>query len=255
MNFALPAAVLILALLPGIVFRQVYLSGKFPHALAGQSPIAEFAQYVVWALPLDAVAYYSVRSTIEFPPLNEFLRLLSGSFLATRGVPLEDALSSHAWWPVLLSYLSLLIASAILGAFCRRVVWASRLDVRWRFLRVKSDWYYNLHGRLAYLPRQVLPIADVLVEHEGTSRLYQGIVVEFEVDRDGDLREIILREAKRYRPVVSGETESPWKAIPGYHFVLPASRIENINLRYVSIEHPPSGRIRGWLHSFWIQDP
>ena len=253
MNLALPAVALAIALIPGLVFRQAYLSGKLPREVTGLSPVAEFAQYVIWALPIDMLGHAVARAWILFPPLEYVLRVLSGDF-ALDGIALEQALASYTWWRLVAFYLFLVAASAGLGAICRRIVWASRWDVQFPFLRIKSDWYYSLNGRLAYLPRYVLPYVDVLTTHESRTRLYQGIVAGFEVSGDGSLRELILRDASRYHEA-GDERDAGWKPIPGSQLILLAGTIQNLNLRYVSLLPDETNDWKAWFWSFWSQDP
>lgn len=260
MNLALPAAALILVLLPGIVVRHAFQSGRFPREISGQGSISEVAQYVLYALPLNALAYFFLRDRLDLPNFEESLGVLAGHFGTDAWPSLEAALARHAWGPIVVAYLLLVATAFVVGALIRRVVWASRWDVSVQHLRMRSDWYYLLHGRLPGLPREIVPYVDAVVAHEQATRLYQGVVVGFEVNREGQLREIILQGAMRFSRAANPGLGKTWKPIPGSRFVILADTIQNLNLRYVSLtaEDAPTRRHaawRAWWRSFMTEEP
>jgi len=143
----------------------------------------------------------------------------------------------------------------------RRIIWAARMDLKFPlFLRMKPDWYYVLQGRLKGLPRRVIPYADVLVSHPGDAgtRLYVGVVWDFEVTRGGDIKSLVLVATKRY----SGRgDQATIKDILGERFIVLGATIHSINMRYAHLA-PPAGwwaklryRLNGLWRSFAFEEP
>ena len=110
------------------------------------------------------------------------------------------------------------------------------------------------------MPRIVLTYADVLTAHPDESRLFQGVVVDFEIAPSGAIGSLTLQNAKRG----SGRGEQfKWKDIPTSRFVIIGSQIHSINVRYVGVDvQPPTDSThRFWHHaricwrSFWLEEP
>ena len=232
---------IILGLLPGIVFFKGYFSGRFSKRLAAISGVSELALYVLFAVPLDWLAlklvYWWFGLELDF---GMAAQLLLGP--ATEQATGTLARSIRESWPVTAPiYSGVLVGSFLLGNLVRKIVWLMRLDVRFPFFRMRHEWYYVLQGRLPALQRQVIPYADVLIEEPGGTggtRLYQGIVSSFEVDQQGNISQIILRDAYKGQHGWGGPTE--FKSIPGDRFVVMGSAIRSINLRYIIPELPPA---------------
>lgn len=263
MNIALPALVILLGLLPGIAWFYGYFAGRFDKKRAGFSGVEEFGIFVVAAIPLDAAAYWFCRRiNIEFD-LPMALHLLSGSLPD----PAIDHISTSLREHVLLTcgiYVVILGLSFVLGSVCRRIIWALRIDTYFRFMSFRHPWYYLLHGRYKHLPRRVIAFVDILVslpeqKDEGPSRLYRGVVIDFDVSDDGKLESVVLRNATR------GKKRGPdfeWISIPGDSFTVMGGTIHSINVTYWDVDEseggdPPAKKPLWKLlaRSFWFQDP
>jgi hypothetical protein len=67
LNIALPALVILIGLLPGIAFYYAYFGGRFEKRRAGVSALEEIGLYVIFAVPIDALAFWVCRKLhIEF---------------------------------------------------------------------------------------------------------------------------------------------------------------------------------------------
>lgn len=259
MNIALPAIVIILGLLPGILFFHGYFSGRFPKQVAAISGVSELALYVVFAVPVDAIALACTSGLgieVDYRLLG---RLLLGENSKDAGTTLGATIGATRTITAV-SYSLVLLGSFLLGNILRKLVWTFRLDLRVAFLRMKHEWFYILQGRLPPLSRSIVPYADVLVEHPDGTQLYQGIVSSFEVNRDGGINQLILREA--YRGKGRGQ-EFSWKPIPGDRFIVMGAAIRSLNMRYIAIEQPAaaakSDRYKRWarrlLRTFFFEEP
>lgn len=258
MDVALSTVLIVLGIIPGIVFWNTYLSGRFARQLFGASTVSELAGYVILALPLDAVALHVLGVDPRVLSLITALRTVRANPAETS--QLVASLTGGGWFAVK-AYLMLVALSGVMGALLRRVVWVLRFDVWVPFLRMKQAWYYTLQGRLHGLPRVVLAYADILVDHPGEgSRLYRGLVSAFEATDEGEIKELVLQDAQRGKGRGAAFT---WAPIPGSRFVLVGPRIHSINMRYVRVEDKlPEGwrprlmhKAKALLRSFVLEEP
>lgn len=198
MNIALPALVILLAIIPGIVLRNSYFGNRFPKQAFEPTATSELASYLVLAIPIDLLALKAVHHYhVENVSIEQLLRSCVGQWTDASISYFAATLREHG--PTLaLFYLGTIVSAYFLGKFFQRLVWACRWDVHVAPLRMRHDWYYKLYGRLPDMPRPAIPVADVLATHpsEGT-RLYSGVVYSFEVTKDGSLKEIVLTGPRR----------------------------------------------------------
>jgi hypothetical protein len=249
-NIALPGILIILGLVPGIIFYSAYYSGSFPKQFAAVSPVSELAQYVLFAVPLDLLGFWlhSRAHTLDF---DVTLRLITGSVdpVAFPAVSraLQSSLVDAAKW-----YILLLIVAAGAGSLIRHLVWATRLDLRLPFLRMRNTWYYPLLGRLQSVPRwSIIPHADVMTELGNETRLFRGIVSDFEGAADGTIKSLVLVNAQRGKG--RGDLFK-WQAIPGDRLILLGASIQSINMAYLVVDSTkPAWRL--WLRSFFLTEP
>lgn len=263
MNLALPALVILLGLLPGICCFYGYFAGKFDKRQAGVSGVEQLALFVVFAIPIDTAALWMLPSLGLRFDFNVVSHLLMGG--ATDDVVhneivkffQDSTLVSGVWYFVLLG------TAFGLGSIARRFVWACRLDTKIRHLRLRHEWFYILQGRKKGYPRVVLSYVDVMTrlpDTDGTqTRLYRGLVAEFELAASGELESLTLKDAVRG----SGRKEAfVWKPIPSTNLLIMGSTIHSINITYVEVQRgedaaPPDFRERAtaWIKSFVTEDP
>jgi len=260
MQIALPTLLLLAGIIPGVAFFNAYFAGKFPRELTSLSPLDQLILYLFWALALDAGALYVVKSAN--PDYVQVLKCLLGIGPQFPPIPFgpQPLVDLRHWAGAVGWYFVFILSCIVIGALVRRLVWSFRLDVKFRMLRLKPDWYYVLQGRLHGLPRRVIPEADVLVSHPGTegSRLYAGTVLGFEVTSTGDIKELVLGTTSRHKG--RGE-EAKLAEIPGARFIVIGSTIHSINMRY-SAPDPPADRnarrrydLASWWRSFRFEEP
>jgi hypothetical protein len=258
MNVALPAVMIVLGLLPGIVFFKGYFSGRFSKRFAAISGVSELALYIVFAVPLDWVALLLANLLGLNVDFTLAARLLLGINTEQTAAALARTIG-ETWGVTAPAYFGVLAGAFLLGNLVRKTVWALRLDARVPFFRMRHEWYYLLQGRASTLPRQVIPYADVLIEEPGGTKLYQGIVSSFEVDERGNVSQLILREAYRG---LHGPRPTQFKPIPGDRFVVMGTAIRSINMRYI-IPTPlprlrwstPIKKLRHGLKRFFWEEP
>jgi hypothetical protein len=260
-NLALPALVLFLGILPGVCCFYAYFAGRFEKRAVGVSASEELALYVVFAVPLNVIAWrlFELRGlAFDFGIATH---LIAGN-ISDGPVHAEIATFFQRFWFLnAWTYFVLLAASYLVGSAARRVVWASRLDLRIPYLRVRHEWFYVLHGRVRGLPKDVISYADVMTRLPDTdgsqTRLFRGVVLDFQISPTGGIETLALGDAKRGK---SRETAFHWKPIPSDRLVIMGRDIHSINVTYFSIDDPDDvasfrDRLRSWWRSFWFEQP
>lgn len=259
MNLALPALVILLGLLPGIACFYGYFAGKFDKRTAGVSGVEQLALFVLFAIPIDAAALRILGSLGYHFDFNVASHLLMGTASDTAIHEEIVTFFRQSTGSSMISYAVVLLAGFFIGSLGRRAVWACRLDTRIPYLRVKHDWFYILQGRMPGYQRDVLSYADVMTrlpDKDGAqTRLFRGLVIDFEISASGALESITLRDA--YRGSGRGD-DFEWKEIPSTRLLIMGSTIHSINVTYFELGTAGQAfrkRLRKWLRSFLFEEP
>jgi hypothetical protein len=249
-NLALPALVILLALLPGVVFERAYFAGRFARRWAGLSTGSEVALYVLLAIPIDVAAVEVCKWLDVFVDWPAVVLLAFGALPDSNAVATISGLLAQDIRVTVTSYAITVICSYALGASLRRAVWAWRLDTKLHILRMKNEWFYQLLPRGEGIPSGTVSLADVMASLPGeNTRLYRGVVSSFQLSSSGGLELIKLADAKRGR----GRGASfEWVPIPGEGIMLLGHCVHSINVRYVALEE---GNARdGWWRRFLFEE-
>ena len=236
MNFALPALVILLGLLPGIAFYYAYFAGRFEKRRAGVSALEEAALYVFLAIPINALAFWAFRAVGIELDLSMVGHLLAGNIPDAALHSISGRLRDNIGLTTL-SYALIILVSALAGSLLRQFVWTFRIDTYFGILRWRHSWYYVLQARHKDLPEDALAWVFILVEHaEDSTRLYRGLVADYEMGADGKLDSVILRGAMRGK---GRGSKFEWIPIPGHRFVVLGKTIHSINVEYWRVEDSP----------------
>jgi hypothetical protein len=247
-SLALPTVLLVAALVPGIAFVHAYYAGRFTREVAMLSPLGELALFFFWALVIDSIALWVLIGPFTPQSVSTFLDFAAGKPSDADLTWMISHVGSFGWLSFAWKYAAVVGLAGLAGGILRRIVWALRLDLYLPPLRMKSEWFYALQGRLPGVARLAVPQADVLVAHPGTegTRLYAGIVSGFESTHDGELDRLILTVAQRYGTV--GTRRMVLKPVPGDLLILEAKTILSINMRYTT--RAEAGLDPGPTHGF-----
>jgi hypothetical protein len=257
MNFAFPALLVLLLVLPGIILRYSYARGPWgwasPTSLRRASE--ELAYGVAFALALHVAWLSAVRWLGFQPDVGSIFLLLIGNF-GEGSQHLDRVLSSTGeHYPGVAGYLvSLYAAAAVAGNLGHRAVRRLRLDHLTKTFRFDNYWYYMLTGEVldfrenAGEGRAVDGVYfSAVVDHASGSYLYRGIVYDFTFDRDGALDTIVLTDAHRRNLVDDRHDEEPptpggpaepderYYEIRGDFLVLRSGEIRTLNLDYFAV--------------------
>jgi hypothetical protein len=251
MNFAFPALLAFLLLLPGIILRYTYARGAWgwasPTSLRRISD--ELAFGVIFSIPLH-VCWLALATVLGWnPDVRVPLALLAGNF-GPNNYLLEPTLAgiSDNYVAVAGYLVSLFAAAAVLGNLGHRSVRRLRLDHRTKTFRFDNYWYYMLTGEVLRFREHDTDIeepdgvyASAVVTHSSESYLYRGIVSDFTFDAEGALDTVVLTDAHRRkladdRPMA--DQTAPYQEDPRYYtirgdyLILSYSEMQTLNLDY-----------------------
>jgi hypothetical protein len=259
-NLALPALVILLGLLPGIACFYGYFAGRFDKRIAGLSGVEELALYVIFAIPLNAVALVVCR---HFGLSFQFalaMRSLAGS-LSDTGIEAArlrfKGLRSRHRGRILPS------CSAVMCGERSGAGSSGHVGLTSTFLTSIETLMVLHSARALAAVTEVLAYVDVLTEHPGEaperSRLFRGLVVDFEISSVGGIDSLTLRDSTRGK---GRGSEFEWVSIPSSRLIIVGSTIHSINMTYVAIEEPElrgrarfHQRLRIFARRFFLEEP
>ncbi len=135
--------------------------------------------------------------------------------------------------------LAVVVTAVFAGRQARWIVWENELDVRFAWLRYRSNWLYEIMGRGAL---KDVPFSDteawidILSEQDaptpGRAILYQGLAAGYTTEENGALRDIILTDVKRTDGGKNDDGSVRWVRVRGKFFVMSYSKIRNMNITY-----------------------
>jgi hypothetical protein len=258
MNFALPALVVFIVLLPGFVFRS--LLRRAERTSLDYSPFGQVvSEAVVWACVLHTL-WLTVAECLFGRELqvDVLMRLL-----AADGVGQSRAADSVTgqWRWVAEYFLSLLGFSLVAPRVVRWVVKALRWDrlhhpLSGVFRLRDAPWYYVLTGAdFAREDKPDLIAISAVVDVAGEPMIYYGLLDEFFVDQDGVLDRLVMQQVMR-RPLTLDKPSSTVIAdnanaspapngpsslerfypIDGDCFVLRYSEAITLNIEYIKLK-------------------
>lgn len=239
----------LLFVFPGIVFRRFYYVGEFSKQFNSSNWINTFYISLIPGLIIQIISYavfinliykkLKPKETKSFNNYN-FLNVIYTK-LRSGTLPRELFDTELIYW--ILGYMSVVIfISFIIAQLCWKIVRTLDWDKKYSPLRFNNYWHYYLSGESlkfkdfrGILPNQkvLLIEADVLVDigNEGT-KLYKGFLRQHTICKNsGDLKAIYLTDVRRYRKDLPPNNI---REVPGHIMIIPAEKILNINLTYIT---------------------
>ncbi|HEX4584802.1 MAG TPA: hypothetical protein VH183_08220 [Burkholderiaceae bacterium] len=236
MNVALSAIVVFFIAAPGFVFRSRYR--RIERTSLDYAPFGEAVVLgVVFAAVLHVIWLLVARLFGWAPSLRDLLLLVG-----TDGPAQAEAIQRVAahQYPVLLYFLSILLAPFVLAPAIRRVAesqgWHLPDSRLYRIFGINAPWYYLLRVQSAQRGADALVAA--VVNFGGRCYVVRGFVADFFVKPNGELDRIVLEFADR-RPLeadkdLPGSSLSErYYQIDGDSFVLRYSEAITLNVQYV----------------------
>lgn len=239
----------LLFIFPGIVFRRFYYVGEFSKQFNSTNWINTFYISLIPGLVIQVISYFTFVNLIYKkinnkinPNFNNY-NFLNLIYKKLKGNSLPKELFDFELLCWIFGYmLVVLLISFIIAQFCWVIVRNLDWDKKFSPLRFNNYWHYYLSGESlkfkdfrGILPNQkvLLTEADVLVDlgNEGT-KLYKGFLRQHTICKNsGDLKAIYLTDVRRYRKDLPPNNI---REVPGHIMIIPAEKILNINLTYIT---------------------
>jgi hypothetical protein len=245
-NLALSTFILFLILLPGIFFRRFYYTQEFSTEYFKQTFLEIFLSGFIPSILIHALWYFFAGFFGYYVDLELFGNLLTNN-------PNSDVFNNLKEFaqPILWYHLSMWGGSAAIGALSKQVVRTSGLDRRMSLLRFQNSWHYIFTGEFFEFPNSnksltedrvediELVYIDALVQTQEGSVLYEGILVDYELSKEGGLESVSLDQVQRR--FLRDDRRKSFKVpkhyqIPGDLLLLKYSEIKNLNLSYYTLD-------------------
>jgi hypothetical protein len=236
-SFALPAVLLLLLALPGFIFVYAYRGQLRPK---NDALVSNASMTLGWVLGLLGAI---VAHAAWVPLANEVLRGSSGLKIDMDSVAYllageyRDHFEEHSRSftehadAVLLYFLSLYAAAALLGAISHSLVRRTGLDRKFALLRFNNQWHYLF----AEGPNVSAVLVTVSCNHQDHSCLYAGMLHSYDFTSEGELQRIVLTSAARAELPAAPAAVAKFVAIQGDLFVVWCRDVNTLNIDYL---HP-----------------
>lgn len=254
MNFAAPALLILLLVLPGALFRYTYhrdvSEGEVidPRPFSAEtilSLLVAGAFHLIWC---SAAWLLHDLSDGAWPRVDTTaaLALLFGTGSNGFSPEIRAALEHPGY--IAGYFVSLYVAAWCAGGLAQQLVIGLELDQRWGGLfRFKSPWLYafgkgdisvkQITRRIRNNGEDAEPFDAVVVavtlELADRAWIYSGILVAYRTDRDGNLKYLTLALASR-RPLE--DEDADFVEIEGDHFIVDYARVATLNIHHVWFE-------------------
>ncbi len=261
MDVAFPALLIFLIVLPGIICRYAYRKGTWISPVYLTSISEEIAYGIVLAAALHLLWGWGLSWFGVAIDLEAVLFFLTG-VEHTSG---ERAIRAITFAPerIFLYFLGLNALAIGVGFGLHAIVRRLRLDLRFRSLRFRNEWYYLFRqedpimeiiearqwkwgGRelkdwlTFYRSIQGYTYVSAVVEQGGIAYIYWGYLHKFYFDKAGALDRIVLTHAKRRRldqdkadpAVKSADDDVRFYPISGDYLVLRYAQVHTLNIEY-----------------------
>lgn len=234
---------IILIIIPGIVFKRFF----YQNNPLKQSGVGNFADRILTSIfcgliiQLFATIFFTFIIN-HFWELNfdECFKRLNNIHKSLVKNELPEISYRQLGFIILEISISNFLA-IILGFGLFKIIRIFKFDVKYQVLRFDSEWKYLFRDETQIFEFDSLKKfrefsssqVDVLVKDQsGGTYLYSGYLHDFNVDKDGQLKNIVLNDAIRYSRK-SGETETSKKDVPGHLMIIPFTNILNMNITYI----------------------
>lgn len=250
MNIALSTIILFFFLLPGIIFRRFYYSEEFSKEFFRGTMFGVFISTFLPNLIIQIIWFFSVKSLID---LSVVFNILSSSPTAETLENIEENASN-----ILLYNLSMFVFAGFFGYSLRKIVRYKKWDRKYKILRYQNEWHYIKSGEFFDFPRAEInlykdDVKDIefvflsaVLEINGKSYLYDGAVVDYELNKTGGLATISILNAQRRvfsddstvdeQGEKTGDNRNNYYPISGHILILKYEEMKNLNFSYYTVD-------------------
>lgn len=256
MNLALGSVIVFFLLTPGALFRLAYIQG--PHHRGVRGSLSDEVVYSI--IPAFLFQFIGII-VVEHWGFQVRLDLLFAVIIGKSSITPDEFLLMKQALPLVFAYVLIInILSIYLGAFFRRFVLHTGLDLRFNFFKVYDDWYYAIFrlkeknkkpGTLRlYINALAKSLSlqnhveqaydfiwiDILTKLDKEGLIYfSGFFQEYYLNKEGNIDRIELTSVERRK---FDESEEDAIELGGEVFILPYQIVSAINVNYYSIDRP-----------------
>lgn len=239
MNIAITTIILAILLLPGIVFRRFYYTEEFSKQYQRKNFFELFFSSLIPSLLFHSIWYFLIQTfgyNIDFTTIG---------YLFSKNSDIAYSNIDNYFPQIILYHLSIILFAAFIGFFSKKIIRYYRIDRKIKFFRFSNSWHYLFSGEFFDFPRAAFNIkedidqieyfyVDVVVETNYGTLLYEGFLVDYELDDFGELNYITLKETQRR--LLENDNSNDKYDIPGHIIIIPYSSIKNINLTFLKLD-------------------
>lgn|GEM_PF-3459684 len=249
MNLALGVLIIFILSLPGFVFRQTYFSSYFSKRTVKTSTVEEI---FISLLPATFIHIFFILVIRVFGYTINFQFIFE---LITGSVAAKDINLLNGYLPWFTLYLTTNLGANALSAYgLRRFVLKKGWDRQHPVFAIYNEWYYMLSNGVGDQPEdsQRSVWLDVLVETKNDMVLYCGILNEYTLDANKEIKELRMSGVRRRylskdTPIGNNPSQEDnvdalseevfderYYFIPGNQFIISMKEIKNLNITYYS---------------------
>lgn len=239
MNVALPAFLIFLFILPGLIFNLSFYNTEntplryvsLTHKAIISSAIT-IISHTIWLVLIIYFFHYQID-------IHLLLLLVAG----VQGEKFASAISEVTTNEIIItSYylLSMYVITYVAGISLRWIIRYFRLDEQFSFLRIDSPWYYLFTGSDWKDGKPDGVSIAAIVEIGGKGYLYVGWLENFYLDSQGNIDRLVLTSVMRRE--INHDKKSPdtnnerFYSIDGDYFVLKYTEVKSLNVQFIKLE-------------------
>lgn len=252
MSLALSTLVLFFLLVPGILFRRFYYSEEFSKEYFKETFFGVFISTILPSLFFHFLWYFIVKIFGQQVNLFTLGDIVSQQPSSISFQNLQDNSTK-----ILFYNLTMFIVAGLSGYWLKKLVRKEKWDRQYKFFRFQNSWHYILKGEFFDFPRAEITLdedtvedielvfVDAIIEINGNSYLYDGILVDYELNGNNGLETISLTNAQRRKLNDDSKISKRGKkkdnskkyySIDGHIIVLKYSELKNLNFTYLTLD-------------------
>ncbi|RYY24526.1 MAG: hypothetical protein EOO04_12955 [Chitinophagaceae bacterium] len=242
MEIALSGIVILIMLLPGISFCRGYYFGEF----SNQYTSTDFFALLVNTILPSILIYLAAIPFISLLQYSYDFKTLFGVISSNDNLVDVSIRNIEKFkTPIIIFQISINLFAFLIGRAAYSVVLRNSLDSRFGMLRYKNIWHYLITARFFNFRKNSdilkrdcvddvdLTCVDALVIVNGETYIYTGVLMDYQLGKDGTLDLIIINEAQR-KPL--NEPNDLYKDIRGNYLVLKYADLLNLNFSFIQLD-------------------
>lgn len=246
MSLAIGALLVAILLLPGIIFRYLYIRSDALRKTIDLSLLSEAVFILGPSLLLHLFGLVSLGMLLDYVPNVEQLYFL----LTGQGGDRLDFNAVILGFPYFVLYIfALCFIAGFLGVSLQKLVVRYGWDERYKILRIYNDWdkYFSGHVLPPEKRKRIDFVqVDVVVNTAEGDVLYTGVLRNYTLNKEQGIDRLFMSQVYRraFREDAAPDeallreraVDSRYYELPGNFFVIPFSEIRNLNIIYNTIE-------------------